>query len=161
MAPGRQIMRSWPWTIALAGVVTGFVLIGMVGLSLRSSWVEVGFSLVVILGGLVALYRVLTSGVHVLPSGLIVRELTRSTPVPWPRIRSITTAATARKGVYAPVLLVGPARERAGAAERSGARARLERGNDRLELTILAAYSQAVAQRRTEALVAARRAHTS
>lgn len=133
-------MRSWPWTIALAGIVTGFVLIGLVGLSLRSSGVETAVSLVVILGALLALYRVLTSGVHVLPTGLIVRELTRSTAIPWPRIRSITTAATSRKGVYAPVLTVG---------------------NHKLELTVLAAYSQAVAQRRTDALLAARRAHTS
>jgi hypothetical protein len=136
----RQILRSWPWTLALAGVLIGFLLLGMVGLSLRTSTGGRIISFVVIVGALIALYRVLTSGVHVLPSGLIVRELTRSTPVPWPRIRSITTAPTARKGVYAPVLQVG---------------------SDRLELTILASYSQDVAKRRTEALLAARRGHTS
>jgi hypothetical protein len=146
----RQILRSWPWTLALGGVLTGFLLLGMLGLSLRTSTAGRILSFLLIVGALLALYRVLTSGVHVLPSGLIVRELTRSIPVPWPRIRSITTAATARKGVYAPVLLVAP--------QKGG---RQKGGTERLELTILAAYSQAVAQRRTDALLAARRAHTS
>jgi hypothetical protein len=157
----RQILRSWPWTIALAGVLTCFVLLGMVGLSLRASTGGRIFSFVLIVGGLAALYRVLTSGVHVLPSGLIVRELTRSTPVPWARIRSITTAPTSRKGVYAPVLRVALAPERAAAALRGGTRSKPGRGTDQLELTILAAYSEEVANRRTEALLAARRAHTS
>jgi hypothetical protein len=136
----RRVLRSWPWTIALALVVMVFIALGMFGISLRTSVLEAGISLVLVLAGLLALYRVLTSGVHVLPSGVIVRELTRSTPVPWARVRSITTGPTGRKGVFAPVLVTQ---------------------NGKLELTILAAYSQAVAERRAEELRAARRAHTS
>jgi hypothetical protein len=136
----RRVLRSWPWTIALALVVMVFISLGMFGISLRTSALEAGVSLVLVLAGLLALYRVLTSGVHVMPSGVIVRELTRSTPVPWARVRSITTEPTGRKGVYAPVLVTQ---------------------NGRLELTVLAAYSQAVAERRAEELRAARRAHTS
>lgn len=137
---GRKIMRSWPWTLALAGILVGFLLLGMFGLSVRTSTVGKLLSFAVIVGALLALYRVLTSGVHVLPSGLIVRELTRSTPVPWPRIRSITTAPTGRRGIYAPVLTVG---------------------SDKLELIVLAAYSEEVAARRTEELKEFRRRHTS
>jgi hypothetical protein len=136
----HPILRSWPWTIALAAAVLAFVLLGMLGLSVHGSAVESGLSLVLVLAGLFVLYRVLTSGVHVLASGLIVRELTRSTPVPWARVRQITAGPTGRRGVYAPVLVTP---------------------SGRLELTILAAYSREVAERRAAALRSMRRAHTS
>ena len=131
----HPVLRSWPWTIALAAAITLIVLLGVVGAQLATSIVESVFALVVVAAGLLALYRVLTSGVHVLPSGLIVRELTRSTPVPWVRIRKITVGPTGRKGVYAPVLVVG---------------------GDKLELTVLASYREDVAKRRADELSRAR-----
>ena len=143
---GHRVLRSWPWTIALAAVAGAVLLVGLVAFSARSSLLGLLFSLVTIGVSLLALYRVLTSGVYVLPSGLIIRELTRSTPVPWPRIRSITTAPSGRRGVHAPVLLVVPAPGASKAAP------------NRIEVTILASYRESVAKSRAEQLTAARAA---
>ncbi len=133
--------------MALASVVGVVLLAGMFAFSVRSSLIGLILSTITIGLALLALYRVLTSGVYLLPSGLIIRELTSSTPVPWARVRSITTEPTGRRGVHAPVLRVTPA---SGAAR--------ETAKTRIEVTILAAYSEPVAQRRTDELVAAKAA---
>jgi hypothetical protein len=143
---GHRVLRSWPWTLALAGGVCAVLLVGMLAFSARSSLIGLLFSLVTVGFALLALFRVLTSGVYVLPTGLIIRELTRSTPVPWPRIRSITTAPTGRRGVHAPVLVVAPAPGTSKSAP------------SRIEVTILASYHESVAKRRADELAAARAA---
>ena len=122
------------------------LLAGMFGFSVRSSWLGLILSLIVIAIALLALFRVLTSGVYLLPSGLIIRELTSSTPVPWARVRSITTEPTGRRGVHAPVIAV---------TSTPGAQ------KNRIEVTILGSYSEAAAQRRTKELIAAKAAATS
>jgi len=143
---GHRVLRSWPWTGALAAVVCAVLLVGLIAFSARSSLVGMLLSLVTIGISLLALFRVLTSGVYVLPTGLIIRELTRSTPVPWARIRSITTAPSGRRGVHAPVLMVVPAPGTPKSAP------------SRIEVTLLASYHESVAKRRADELTAARAA---
>jgi hypothetical protein len=133
-------------------VLTGFLLIGLVGATLRSSTLGVLIGLLMVAASLFAVYRVLTAGVHVLPSGLLIRELTRTTPVPWARIRAIETGPTGRRGVYAPILVV--MLEPASGSRKGGTR-------ERMEVTVLASYHEAVAKRRTAELIAARAAAAS
>jgi hypothetical protein len=142
----HRVLRSWPWTIALAAVAGAVLLVGLLGFSARSSLLGLLLSLITIAAALLALFRVLTSGVYVLPTGLIIRELTRSTPVPWARIKSITTATTGRRGAHAPVLVVMPAPGTPKSAP------------PRIEVTILASYHESVAKRRADELAAARAA---
>jgi hypothetical protein len=78
----------------------------MFAFSVRSSLLGFILSMITIGLALLALFRVLTSGVYLLPSGIIIRELTSSTPVPWTRVRSITTEPTGRRSAHAPVLVV-------------------------------------------------------
>jgi hypothetical protein len=141
------VLRSWPWTIALAAVVGVVLLAGMFAFSVRSSLLGMLLSLITIGVALLALFRVLTSGVYLLPSGIIIRELTSSTPVPWPRVRSITNETTGRRGVHVPVLVVTPAPGESKEAAKT-----------RIEVTILGSYSEVVARRRTDELVAAKKA---
>lgn len=151
----QRVLRSWPWTIALAAVAGVVLLIGMIAFSNRSSWFGFVLSLVTVGAALTALFRVLTSGVYVLPSGIIIRELTRSTPVPWPRVRSITTEPTAaRRRAQAPVLTVLPV-PGPGQTQQNAKNAEV-----RVEVTILASYQERVAKRRTQELIDARAAAT-
>jgi hypothetical protein len=119
----------------------------MFAFSVRSSLLGFILSMITIGLALLALFRVLTSGVYLLPSGIIIRELTSSTPVPWTRVRSITTEPTGRRSTHAPVLVVTPA---PGAST--------DTKKTRIQVTILASYSEPVARRRTDELVAAKAA---
>jgi hypothetical protein len=132
-------LRSWPWTLALAGIVTGFLLLGLIGLSLRTSVAEVVISSVACLAALAALSRVLSMGVRVTASGLVVRELTRTTLVAWTQVRRVTSEPTGRRSIHAPVLTLA---------------------QGRTELTILASYRAEVSQHRAAALERARVAAT-
>jgi hypothetical protein len=128
------VLRAWPWTVALAVVLTGFVLLGLLGLGLHTSLVSILVSLAVTLVAAIALSRALSLGVRVTPSGLIIRELTRTTPVPWETVRGVSCEKSEGRG-YVPVLRLA--------------------STPRLEITVLAAYSPEVAQRRTDALARA------
>jgi hypothetical protein len=128
------VLRAWPWTIALSVVLAGFVLLGLVGLSRRSSVGELIFSLAVALVAAVALSRALSLGVRITPSGLIIRDLTRTTPIPWNKIRSVSCEKSRGRG-YVPVLRTAD--------------------TDRLEVTVLAAYREPAAQQRAEVLAKA------
>jgi hypothetical protein len=123
------VLRAWPWTIALAAILAAFVLIGLVGVGLHTS----AGAVVVTLLAAVALARTLALGVRVTPSGLIIRELTRTTPVPWETVRSVACEKSQGRG-YVPVLRLG---------------------KERVEVTVLAAYRQDVAQRRADVLAQA------
>src|SRR5258705_6825762 len=98
--------RAWPWTIALAAVLAGFAFLGLVGLDLRTSAVEVVVSLVVVLAAIVGMLRVLVTGVRATPTGLIIRDLTRTIRVPWTQVRRVACERMDRRGVHAPVLKV-------------------------------------------------------
>ena len=154
---GHRVLRSWPWTIALAAVGGAVLLVGLLAFSARSSLFGLLLSLITIGAALFALFRVLTSGVYVLPTGLIIRELTRSTPVPWARIKSITTAPTGRRGAHAPVLMVqsAPGTPKSG---RGGGVTSKQSGPPQIEVTILASYHESVAKRRADDLAGARAA---
>ena len=138
-----QLLRSRLWTAALSVVLGGFVLLGLAGMALRSSMVSAIVSFLLAGAALFGLSRVLQMGVLIAPSGLAVRELTRTTLIPWNRVRSVTCEKSSRRGIHVPVLqlLPGP----------GGAR-----GQDRLELHVLASYKAEVAQQRTDAIAAAR-----
>jgi hypothetical protein len=127
------VLRAWPWTIALAAILAAFVLIGLVGVGRHTSAGAVVVSAVVTLLAALALSRSLSLGVRVTPSGLIIRELTRTTPVPWETVESVTCEKSHGRG-YVPVLRLG---------------------KERLEVTVLAAYRQDVAQRRADVLAQA------
>ena len=127
------VLRAWPWTVALAAILAAFVLIGLVGVGLHTSAGAVVVSGVVTLLAAVALARTLSLGVRVTSSGLIIRELTRTTPVPWETVRSVTCEKSQGRG-YVPVLRLG---------------------KERVEVTVLAAYRQDVAQRRADVLAQA------
>ena len=131
--------RSWPWTLALAGIMAGFLLLGLIGLSVRSSVLEVVISSVACVAALVAFSRVLSMGVRVTPSGLVVRDLTRTTLIPWTQVRRVTSEPTGRRSIHAPVLTLAQGRS---------------------ELTVLASYRAEVSQRRAAALESARVAAT-
>ncbi len=146
--------RSWPWTIALAAVLAAFVLLGLVGLGLRTSGVEFAISTLVTLAAFVGLMRTVSMGVKATPTGLVIRDLTRTTMVPWVDVRKVTAAQTDRRSVHAPVLELSGAQ--AGRATRRGDGAVR---ND-IELTVLGSYRPAVAQRRADELEAARREAT-
>lgn len=151
----NRVLRSWPWTIALATVLAGFVLLGVVGLGIRSSGAEVLISLVVSAASAAGVVRVLSMGAKITPSGVIIRDLTRTTMVPWARVRSVTSAQVGRR-VHVPVLVMG--QESAG---RQGGRRGLITSGERVEITVLGSYRLAVAQRRAEELERARVAATS
>ncbi|HEX6873836.1 MAG TPA: hypothetical protein VF163_22265 [Micromonosporaceae bacterium] len=140
---GHRVWRSWPWTAALAAVLGGFVLLGMIGLSLRTSGLESLISMVITFAAVVALVRVLSSGVRATPSGLIIRELTRTVHVPWQRVRSVTCQPTERKRVYAPTLILMPER-----VAKGGRRGRA--ADETLQLRILGSYREEVAKRRAD-----------
>lgn len=162
----HRVLRSWPWTIALATVLAGFVLLGVVGLGIRSSGAEVLISLVVSAASAAGVVRVLSMGAKITPSGVIIRDLTRTTMVPWARVRSVTSAQVGRR-VHVPVLVMGQkARDVAGRgiaepAGRKGGRRGLITSGDRVEITVLGSYRLAVAQRRADELERARTAATS
>lgn len=128
------VLRAWPWTIALATVLAGFVLLGLLGIDRHSSIVSLLISVVVTLLAALALSRSLSTGVRITPSGLIIRELTRTTPVPWEKVRSVACEKSQGRG-YVPVLRLA--------------------SSERLEVTVLAAYRADVAQRRTDVLAQA------
>jgi len=128
------VLRAWPWTIALAAVLAAFVLIGLLGIDRHSSVGSLLISVVVTLLAAAALARTLSLGVRITPSGLIIRELTRTTPVPWESVRSVVCEKSQGRG-YVPVLRLA--------------------AKQRVEVTVLAAYRQEVAQRRAEALAQA------
>jgi hypothetical protein len=148
--------RSWPWTLALAGILGGFAFLGLVGLGLRTSAIEIGLSMLVIVAALAGMLRVLATGVRATPSGLIIRDLTRTTMIEWARVRKITCEQTDRRGVHAPVLRVAPAAglNRGGARESSDVAGRGK--VETVQVTVLGSYRLAVAQRRTDELEAAR-----
>lgn len=153
--------RSWPWTIALAGVLAGFVLLGLVGLGLRTSLAELVISAVVTLAALAALLRVLSMGVRATPTGLIIRDLTRTRPVLWTQIRKVTCEPTDRRGVHAPVLHLTSRRStdrKAGGGKAADGKGTATATD--IEVTVLASYQRAVAQRRTDLIEAARVAAT-
>ena len=129
-----KVLRAWPWTIALCVVLGGFVLLGLVGLGRHTSAVTLVVSIVVTLVAALALSRALSLGVRLTASGLIIRELTRTTAVPWDTVRSVACEKSEGRG-YAPVLRLG-----------TGAR---------VEVTVLAAYRADVAQRRADVLAEA------
>ena len=148
----RRVIRSWPWTIALAAVLGGLLVVGLFRLSTAGGVGDLVFGGLLVAGALYALYRVLTSGVHILPSGLIIRELTRSTPIPWSQVRAVDCAKSAGRG-YVPVLtLTGPppGKPRPGTGTGPG-----KNGQQQLEVTVLAAYREPVARRRADQLAAA------
>ena len=153
LASGVKTWRSWPWTIALAAVLSGFVLLGLIGLGLRTSMLEILVSLVVLGAAVVALLRVLSMGVRATPTGLIIRDLTRTTPVLWTQVRRVTCERTDRRGVHVPVLHLAP--QRAAKSVRRGTGSQ-----ESLEVTVLGSYQRAVAQRRTDQIEAARKAAT-
>ena len=115
--------------------MTGFLLLGLIGLSLRTSVVGIVISSVACLAALAALSRVLSTGVRVTPSGLVVRELTRTTLIPWTQVRRVTSEPTGRRGIHAPVLTLAQGRR---------------------ELTVLASYRPEVSERRAAVLERAR-----
>lgn len=129
-------------------MLLGFVLLGLVGLGLRTSPVEILVSLVVTGAALVGFARVSTMGVRATPTGLIIRDLTRTTLVPWTRVRSISCRRTDRRGVFAPVLHLATPPVKGGRRGTGQA--------EDVEVTVLASYREAVAQRRTDLIVAAR-----
>jgi hypothetical protein len=131
------VLRAWPWTIALATVLAGFVLLGLIGIGRHSSVVSLLISAVVTLLAALAFSRAISLGVRVTSSGLIIRDLTRTTPVPWETVRGVSCEKSQGRG-YVPVLRLG--------------------SNERVEVTVLAAYRQDVAQRRADALSAAHEA---
>ena len=159
----RRVIRSWPWTIALAAVLAGLLVVGMFRLSTAGGVGDLVFGGVLVAGALYALFRVLTSGVHILPSGLIIRELTRSTRLPWDRIRAISSGPSDRSRVYVPVLTVTPGAvdqrwaSRRGFRRASPGRSSKGSGTD-IAVDILGSYSAPVAQRRADELAAARKA---
>jgi hypothetical protein len=149
-----RMLRSWPWSLALAAVLAGFVLLGLIGVGLRTSAPELLISAVVTALSAAALVRALTTGVRLTPSGLIIRELTRSTPIPWSQVREVNCAKSAGRG-YVPVLILTgppPGRSRSGAGTAGSA---ATNGRARLEVTVLAAYREPVARRRADQLAAA------
>jgi hypothetical protein len=143
--------RSWPWTIALAAVLAGFALLGVVGLGLRTSAVEIVVSLVVTAAAVAGLLRVLSMGVRATPTGLIIRDLTRTTRVPWTSVRRITCEPGGRRGVHVPVLRLG-----APPAVKGGRRGTGTGTGKDIEITVLGSYQRAVAQRRADQIEAAR-----
>jgi hypothetical protein len=128
-----RVLRAWPWTIALAAILAAFVLLGLFGVGRHTSAGSLVVSGVVTLLAALALSRTLSLGVRVTPSGLIIRELTRTTPVPWETVKSVTCEKSLGRG-YVPVLRLG---------------------KERVEVTVLAAYRQDVAQRRADVLAQA------
>jgi len=160
----RRVIRSWPWTIALAAVLGGLLVVGLFRLSTAGGVGDLVFGGLLVAGALYALYRVLTSGVHILPSGLIIRELTRSTRLPWERIRAISSGPSDRSRVYVPVLTVTPGAVDARWASRRGFRTSSSNGRSskgagtEIAVDILGSYSAPVAQRRADELAAARKA---
>ena len=145
------MLRSWPWSLALAAVLAGFVLLGLIGVALRTSGPELLISAAVTVLSAAALVRALTTGVRLTSSGLIIRELTRSTPIPWSQVRAVDCAKSAGRG-YVPVLtLTGPppGQPRLGTGTAAG------RSKEQLEVTVLAAYREPVARRRADQLAAA------
>jgi len=147
-----RMLRSWPWCLALAGVLAGFVLLGLIGVALRTSAPELLVSAVVTVLSAASLVRALTTGVRLTPSGLIIRELTRSTPIPWSQVRAVDCAKSAGRG-YVPMLtLTGPppGKPRPGTGTGPG-----KNGQQQLEVTVLAAYREPVARRRADQLAAA------
>jgi hypothetical protein len=83
-------------------------------------------------------------GVVITPSGLIIRELTRTTLVSWTSIKKIESGPTDRRRIFAPVLRLGAKVDAVGRPL-----------PERLELTVLAAYSERVARQRADVLAAA------
>jgi hypothetical protein len=154
----RRVIRSWPWTIALATVLGGLLVVGLFRLSTAGGTGDLVFGALLVGGSLYALFRVLTSGVHILPSGLIIRELTRSTRLPWDRIRSITSGPSDRSRVYVPVLTVTPGAVDPRWASRRGLRRSSPGSGTDIAIDILGSYSAPVAQRRADELAAARKA---
>jgi hypothetical protein len=128
------VLRAWPWTVALAAVLAGFGLLALFGIGRPTSAVSLLVSVAVTLLTALALARVLSLGVRVTPSGLIIRELTRSTPVLWETVRGVSCEKSQRRG-YVPVLRLA--------------------SRQRVEVTVLAAYRQDVAQRRCDLLARA------
>ena len=141
--------RSWPWTIALAAVLAGFVFLGLIGLGLRTSWGEILISLLVTGAAVAGLLRVLATGVRATPSGLIIRDLTRTTRVLWTQVRRVSCAPTDRRGVHAPVLHLSAPPNVKGSRRGTGAQ-------KDIEITVLASYKPDVAQRRADQIEAAR-----
>jgi Bacterial PH domain len=127
----------------------GFVLLGLVGLGLRTSSVELLVSVLVTGAALAGLARVLSMGVRATPTGLIVRDLTRTTLVPWTRVRGVTCERTDRRNVFAPVLHLAPERAVKGGRRGTGQR-------EDVQITVLGSYREAVARRRTDEIEAAR-----
>jgi len=145
----RRVWRSWPWTIALATVLGGLALLGLAGLGLNASTLGSLISLLVTVGAGAGLLRVLATGVRATPTGLIIRELTRTTRVPWTQVRGVDSRPTERPRVFAPVLLLAPER-----AVKGGRRGRA--AEQILQVRVLGSYREAVAQRRADELAEAR-----
>jgi hypothetical protein len=145
---GPRVVRSWPWTLALAAPMTGFVALGLFAMAVRTDPLSRLLVFVGTAAAGAALARTLSTGVQLSPSGLVIRELTRTSRVPWARVRAVTSRPTARKGVHAPVLHLIPER-----AVKGGRRGRAAEQD--LELTVLASYRESVARARADRLAQA------
>jgi hypothetical protein len=126
------------------------------------------FGGVLVAGALYALFRVLTSGVHILPSGLIIRELTRSTRLPWDRhprdqLGAVRPVPRVRSGAHGDAGRGGSAVGQPPGVPPLLARRVLARRSSKgsgtdIAVDILGSYSAPVAQRRADELAAARKA---
>src|ERR1700730_1896928 len=86
------------------------------------------------------------------PTGLVIRDLTRTTMVPWTDVRKVTVAQTDRRGVHAPVLRMSGARAAGGGRRGAGTGERQD-----IEVTVLGSYRPVIAQRRADELELARK----
>jgi hypothetical protein len=147
---GQRAWRS-PWNVGLGAVVCALAAVALVRAVLVSESVERVLDLAFAVAATVAGVRALRLGVIATPTEVVIRELTRTTRIPWTRVAGVTWRPLARRGAHAPVLRLAPER-----AVRGGRRGRA--AETALTLQGIASYGEATARIRAEQIDNARAA---
>lgn len=146
----REAWRS-PWSVSLGVILCALAAVSVVRATLAGGTGERVLELLFAAAATVGGVRALRLGVVATPSELVIRELTRTTAIPWSRVAGVTWGPLARRGAHAPMLRLGPEKAVKGARRRRGAQTTLP-------LQGLASYREAVARRRAEQIDSARAA---
>ena len=143
--------RAWRsgWNVGLGVVVCALAAVALVRAALVTESVERVLDLVFAVAATVAGVRALRLGVVATPTEIVIRELTRTTRIPWARVAGVTWQPLARRNAFAPVLRLIPER-----AVKGGRRGRA--AETTLTLQGIAGYGEARARARAEEIGQAR-----
>jgi len=148
-----EARRAWRsgWNVGLGVVVCALAAVALARAALVTESLERVLDVVFAAAATFAGVRALRLGVFATPTEIVIRELTRTTRIPWTRVAGVTWQPLARRGAHAPVLRLNPER-----AVKGGRRGRA--AETTLTLQGIASYGGAKARARAGEIGQARAA---